>query len=67
MLVAYDSGEFVSPFDWHPLADVRAAPAGTGWIRVRLLATAFTAGDNDGYFDALSLRSLRTSTLWRAS
>ena len=63
VLEAYDSGEITSPFGWHQLADVRAAPAGTGWIRVRLLATAFTAGDNDGYFDALSLRSLRTSTL----
>ena len=63
VLEAFDSGEIASPFEWHSLSDVRAAPAGTGWIRVRLLSSRFSEGDNDGYFDALSLRSLRTATL----
>jgi hypothetical protein len=60
VLDAFDSGEVVSPYEWREVADERAAPSGTRWIRVRLLATRFSPGDNDGYFDALSLRSLRT-------
>ncbi|MCP3902600.1 MAG: hypothetical protein GY715_03105, partial [Planctomycetes bacterium] len=63
VLAAFDSGEIASPFAWQPVRDVRAAPAGTGWIRVRLLAARFSDGGNDGYFDDLSLRSLRTATL----
>ncbi len=62
-LEAFDSGEIASPYEWYQAADVHEAPVGTGWIRVRLLATRFTAGPNDGYFDGLSLRSLRAPTL----
>ncbi|MCP4654242.1 MAG: DUF11 domain-containing protein, partial [bacterium] len=62
-LERFDSGEIASPFDWHLVTDVRAAPVGTGWIRVRLIGARFTEGGNDAYFDDLSLRSLRTPTL----
>ncbi len=63
VLETYDSGEIASPFEWHQVSDVRAAPVRTGWVRVRLLARRFTADATDGYFDTLSLRSLRTATL----
>ncbi|MCP4568208.1 MAG: hypothetical protein GY841_11580, partial [FCB group bacterium] len=62
-LDTFDSGEIANPYGWHQVSDVRAAPAGTGWIRVRLVSNRFTEGDNDGYFDALSLRSLRAPTV----
>ncbi len=63
VLDAFDSGEITSPFDWTRLSDVRAAPAGTGWIRVSLIATRFTGSDADAFVDALSLRSHRAPTL----
>ncbi|HEX6198644.1 MAG TPA: Calx-beta domain-containing protein, partial [Thermoanaerobaculia bacterium] len=63
VLDAFDSGEVSSPDEWLEVADVRAAPAGTGWVRVRLVATRFAGQANDGYFDGLSLRSLRAPTL----
>jgi len=63
VLDAFDSGEVVSPFEWREVTDVRTAPAGTGWVRVRLIADRFTEGATDAYFDALSLRSLRAPVL----
>lgn len=66
VLDAYDSGEIASPLEWRRLVDRRTAPAGTRWLRVRLLATRFNPGAdgaNDGYFDALLLRSLRAAAL----
>jgi uncharacterized repeat protein (TIGR01451 family) len=63
VLDAFDSGEIASPDEWREVADVRTAPAGTGWIRVRLVATRFAGQANDGYFDDLALRSLRAPTL----
>jgi hypothetical protein len=63
VLDTYDSGQVQSPALWQPLEDERTAPVGTRALRVRLLATRFTSGDNDAYFDALELRPLRTATL----
>ena len=63
VLDAFDSGDIASPVGWQLVSDERLAPVGTGWVRVRLIATRFAGADNDGYFDALSLRSLRTPTL----
>jgi len=63
VLSAFDSGEIASPFEWREVTDVRTAPAGTGWVRVRLIADRFTDGTTDAYFDALSLRSLRAPVL----
>ncbi len=64
VLDAYDSGEVSSPLAWAEVGDLRVAPVGTGWVRVRLIASRLGVGsDNDGYFDGLSLRSVRTPVL----
>gem|GEM_PF-979990 len=66
VLDAFDSGEIASPLEWRRLADTRTVPAGARWARVRLISTRFNTGADgadDGYFDALSLRSLRAATL----
>ncbi len=78
VLGAFDTGEIASPLSWQQVADSRPAPAGTRWIRVRLIADRFqnktgggsqckTGGTqcytNDGYFDALSLRPLGTPAI----
>ncbi|MCP4653786.1 MAG: hypothetical protein GY856_00055, partial [bacterium] len=63
VLDLFDSGEIVGPFGWQQVSDVRAAPVGTVWIRVRLLASRFAGEDNDASFDALALRSLRAPVL----
>ncbi|MCP4662224.1 MAG: hypothetical protein GY856_43025, partial [bacterium] len=59
VLDLFDSGEILSS-GWQQVSDVRAAPAGTGWIRVRLVATRFAGEANDAYF---VLRSLRAPVL----
>lgn len=53
-----DSGEVSSVGAWRLLENTRTAPAGTGWIRLRLIATRRTGTTNDAYFDALSLRAV---------
>ncbi|HVG10275.1 MAG TPA: Calx-beta domain-containing protein [Thermoanaerobaculia bacterium] len=63
VLDAFDTGEIASPAEWRPVLDERAAPAGTGWIRVRLWGARFSTAGNDAYFDGLSLVSLKTATL----
>ncbi len=70
LLDVYDTGEIVSPLEWLPVADTRAAPAGTRAVRVRLLTSRFVDPDDpepeleaDAYFDARSLRSLRVPVL----
>ena len=64
VLDAFDTGDLTSPQAWLAVTDERLAPVGTGWIRVRLLAGRLgTTIDNDGYFDDLSLTSLRTPVL----
>lgn len=63
VLDAFDTGEIASPEAWRRAADERVAPVGTRWIRVRLLTTRFSGEEADGYFDALSLRSLRAAAL----
>ncbi len=56
MIARLDSGEIVSTAAWHLLEDTRAVPAGTGWIRIRLIATRKTGTTNDAYFDSISFR-----------
>ena len=63
VLGAYDSGDLTSTTEWRTVADTRAAPVGTAKIRMRLLATRFAGTPDDGYFDALVLRSLRAPAL----
>ena len=59
-LATYNSGPQSSPDKWLELTDIRLAPAGTRWARVRLTATRFGTGTkaNDAYFDGLSLRAV---------
>jgi len=58
------TAEIASTDDWRKVTDLRLAPPGTRFVRVRLLSRrASASGRNDGYFDALTLRSLGTPTL----
>jgi hypothetical protein len=41
----------------------RIAQNGTGWLRARRIENRSGGTDNDGYFDGLSLRSLRSATV----
>ena len=63
VLATFDSGEITGSRKWQRVLDVGTAPAETGWIRVRLVATRFSGDTNDAYFDALSLRAVRAPTL----
>ncbi|MGH9871912.1 MAG: PKD domain-containing protein, partial [Pyrinomonadaceae bacterium] len=60
VIATLDSGDITSTSDWHLTEDTRIAPAGTGWIRVRLIATrnsnAASDAGNDAFFDSISLR-----------
>ena len=56
MIARLDSGEVASTNAWQLLEDTRIVPAGTGWIRIRLIATRRSGTTNDAYFDALTLR-----------
>jgi hypothetical protein len=55
VLDAFDSGPIGSQDAWHLVTDSRMAPAGTGFIRVRLISKRETGASNDGYFDSLQL------------
>jgi RHS repeat-associated protein len=60
VLATLDSGPTSSINDWLLLEDTRPAVPGTGWIRIRLIATRNTGTHNDAFFDALSFRALST-------
>jgi RHS repeat-associated protein len=57
VLASFDSGAIQSPSQWTLVADTRLAPAGTGWIRVRLIGARNTGGNCDSYFDHLTLEA----------
>ncbi len=63
VLDAFDSGDLTSTTAWRQVTSARPAPAGTRFVRVRLLATRFAGLAADGYFDSLSLTSLRAPVL----
>jgi hypothetical protein len=54
-LYSYSSDTARSISKWVPLADTFLAPASTRFIRVQLIAVRHVGGDNDGYFDNISL------------
>lgn len=61
VIASWSSGEEASLDTWRYISDLRLAPAGTRWIRVRLVATRKRpSGFNFAFFDGLSLRSLGT-------
>ena len=57
-----DSGEVASVDRWKPLDWVKAAPAHTRWIRIRLISHRQSGEANDGVYDGLSLKARRTET-----
>jgi hypothetical protein len=63
VLSTFDSGPITIFNNWQQVLDVSIAPVGTGWIRVRLLATRAAGAGNNAYFDGLSLRSVRAPAL----
>ncbi len=58
VLATLDSGALTSTTAWHLTEDLRSAPVGTGWIRVRLIATRNSGTTNDAFFDSISLRPI---------
>ncbi len=58
VMATLDSGPITTNFDWHWTDDTRAAPVGTGWMRIRLIGTRRSGATNDVYFDNLSLRAI---------
>jgi uncharacterized repeat protein (TIGR01451 family) len=60
LLASFDSGEITNVGPWMQVADLRTAPEGTRWARVRLLGRRISSGNIDAYFDGFLLRSLDT-------
>ena len=56
-IATLDSGAISSVTNWHLTEDTRVPPAGTGFVRIRLVATRNTGATNDVFFDGLSFRS----------
>ena len=63
LIASLDSGPIVSVNQWHLTEDARPAPPGTGWMRIRLVASRSTGTTNDCYFDALSLRATNAAAV----
>lgn len=57
VLSSYDSGIHTNTSEWLLLSDTRIAPAGTRFIRIRLISTRTNGSNNDGYYDNLSLKT----------
>lgn len=55
VLASYNSGSSVS-LSWLNNTDTRNAPAGTRYVRIRLISTLLTGSDNDGYYDDISFK-----------
>src|SRR4030095_3921617 len=53
-----DSGPTTSTTVWRLTEETQAAPQGTRWVRVRLLATRNSGTTNDAFFDSISLRPI---------
>jgi RHS repeat-associated protein len=62
VLASFDSGEVTSA-GWSQVADTRAAPAGTRWIRVRLISSEHNSQAGGGLFDGLSLRAVSAAAV----
>src|SRR5258705_3994185 len=56
VIAQLDSGPISSTTAWHLTEDIRSAPLGTGWVRVRLIAMRNSGTTNDAFFDSISLR-----------
>jgi RHS repeat-associated protein len=62
VLSSFDSSE-LTPAEWSQVADTRAAPAGTRWIRVRLISSEHDGLAGGGLFDSLSLRAVSAAAV----
>ena len=62
ILDRFDTGDRAS-FDWTWITDLRTAPVGTRWIRVRLLGTRNNGNTNDARFDDFLLRAVDTPAI----
>ena len=58
VIATIDSNAIASTSAWHLTEDLRTVPAGTGWIRIRLIATRNSGTTNDAFFDSISLRPI---------
>ena len=63
LLGRFDSGEISSVDAWQEVTDLRLAPPGTRWVEVRLLGHRLFGEENDAFFDAVSLRTVRAATV----
>jgi hypothetical protein len=63
VLDLFDTGPQIQVAFWAEHTDVRPAPPGTRFIRVRLIATRRAGGNNDGYFDSMTLTPLSRVTV----
>ncbi len=56
-IASLDSGEITTTNGWHETSDLRVPPPGTGFIRIRLIATRNSGTTNDVFFEGLNLRA----------
>lgn len=57
ILGSYDSGDYFITDAWVLVSHNLVAPIGTRYIRIRLISTRREGSNNDGYYDAVSLRT----------
>lgn len=57
ILASHDFGQHSNTSAWVHLTHSRLAPVGTRYIRIRLISIRRSGNNNDGYFDAISLRT----------
>lgn len=63
VIATLDSGEIASSNGWHLTEDLRVAPLGTGWIRIRFIATRNSGATNDAFVDSISLRPIGNTAI----
>ncbi|HMG75196.1 MAG TPA: PKD domain-containing protein [Pyrinomonadaceae bacterium] len=63
VLATMDSANGYAINNWYLTETLQAAPVGTGWMRVRLIATRTMGGLNDAYFDSVSLRPVGSAAV----
>jgi RHS repeat-associated protein len=56
-IASLNSGEITTTGVWQETEDTRVPPAGTGFMRIRLIAQRHTGATNDVFFDGLTLRA----------
>lgn len=58
VLATVDSGEINTTEAWQLVEGSFTAPAGSAWVRVRLIAARNSGATTDAYFDAVSVRAV---------